>query len=136
MSSYISNNDQMTVLAQQIRRLRQQRKITVRELSLKSGVCKATISAIENGRNSNPTKQTIEALARALKAPVSELIVPEKAILSEDTDYFDHLAPSEKDVLERMKNDNPDIFSLMLRVEKLPAEKQDMLYDFLETLFG
>jgi transcriptional regulator with XRE-family HTH domain len=117
------STDKASVLAQQLRRLRHQRKMTVRDLSIKSGVCKATIGAIENGRNTNPTKQTIDALAKALKAPVSELVYMPAHTLSEETESFYHLNPEEQDALERMKNDNPDIFSLMLRIEKLPSAK-------------
>ena len=109
--------------------------MTVRDLSIRSGVCKATIGAIETGRNNNPTKQTIEALAKALKAPISELVYVPVHTLSEDENNFQHLSQAERDALERMKNDNPDIFSLMLKVEKLPSVKQDALYDYLEQLF-
>ncbi len=61
------------VLAANLRRLRIARHLSLSELARATGMGKATLSGIENGR-ANPTVETLAALADALRVPVSELL--------------------------------------------------------------
>src|SRR4051812_40289189 len=66
-------------LAANLRRLRIAARTSLSELARATGVGKATLSAIENGRG-NPTVETLAALAAALGVPVVDLLdVPEPA---------------------------------------------------------
>jgi transcriptional regulator with XRE-family HTH domain len=66
-------------LAANLRRLRVAARLSLSELARTTGVGKATLSAIENGRG-NPTVETLAALAGALGVPVVDLLdVPEPA---------------------------------------------------------
>ena len=60
-------------LARNLRRLRVARRWSLSELAAATGIGKATVSAIENGR-ANPTIDTVATLATALDAEVSELL--------------------------------------------------------------
>src|SRR3954469_9486382 len=60
-------------LAANVRRLRVAARISLSELARATGVGKATLSAIENGRG-NPTVETLAALAGALGVPVVDLL--------------------------------------------------------------
>jgi transcriptional regulator with XRE-family HTH domain len=61
------------LLARNLRRLRVARRWSLSELAAVTGVGKATVSAIENGR-ANPTVGTLAALAAALEVEVSALL--------------------------------------------------------------
>src|SRR5580658_121066 len=61
------------VLAANLRRLRIARHLSLSELARATGVGKATLSGIENGR-ANPTVETLAALAGALRASLGELL--------------------------------------------------------------
>jgi transcriptional regulator with XRE-family HTH domain len=61
------------VLAANLRRLRIARHLSLSELARATGMGKATLSGIENGR-ANPTVETLAALADALRVPVGELL--------------------------------------------------------------
>jgi transcriptional regulator with XRE-family HTH domain len=61
------------VLAANVRRLRIARRLSLSELARATGIGKATLSAIENGR-ANPTVGTLAAVAGALRVPVAELL--------------------------------------------------------------
>ncbi|HEV3047540.1 MAG TPA: XRE family transcriptional regulator [Solirubrobacteraceae bacterium] len=61
------------VLAANLRRLRIARHVSLSELARATGVGKATLSGIENGR-ANPTVETLAALAGALRASLGELL--------------------------------------------------------------
>lgn len=52
--------------------LRTAQNLTLRQLEQKSGVSKSQINNIENGK-SNPTIETLELLAKALKVELTEL---------------------------------------------------------------
>jgi transcriptional regulator with XRE-family HTH domain len=60
-------------LATNLRRLRIARHLSLSELARATGMSKATLSGIENGR-ANPTVETLAGLADALAIPVVELL--------------------------------------------------------------
>jgi transcriptional regulator with XRE-family HTH domain len=61
------------VVGAQIRRRREQRGMTSAELARRAALSKATLSQIEAG-NGNPTIETLDALAVALKIPLTDLL--------------------------------------------------------------
>ena len=62
-----------TLLAGNLRRLRIARHLSLSELARGTGMSKATLSSIENGR-ANPTVETLAALAAALGVALTELL--------------------------------------------------------------
>ncbi|WP_328885481.1 helix-turn-helix domain-containing protein [Streptomyces sp. NBC_00316] len=69
----------------QIRRRREQRGMTGAELARRAGLSKATLSQLEAGKG-NPTIETLDALAVALRIPLTDL-------LARDTDPGPVLVP-------------------------------------------
>jgi transcriptional regulator with XRE-family HTH domain len=61
------------VLAANLRRLRIARRLSLSELARATTMSKATLSSIESGR-SNPTVETLAALATALRVSLGELL--------------------------------------------------------------
>ena len=61
------------VLAANLRRMRIARRLSLSELARATGMSKATLSSVESGR-SNPTVETLAALAAALRVSLSELL--------------------------------------------------------------
>jgi len=61
------------VLAANLRRLRIARRLSLSELARATGMSKATLSGVESGR-SNPTVDTLAALADALRVSLGELL--------------------------------------------------------------
>lgn len=61
-------------LAENLKRLREERNISLGQLAKESGVSKVTLSQIEKGEKHNPTIQTIWKIANALKVPYTALI--------------------------------------------------------------
>jgi transcriptional regulator with XRE-family HTH domain len=74
---YMIDDDRHTgvqdVLRRNLRRLRIARHLSLSELARATGMSKATLSGIENGR-ANPTLETLAALAGALRVPLAELL--------------------------------------------------------------
>ena len=65
------------IVARNLRALRAERNLGVSELARRSGVAKGTVSKLEAGQATNPTVETLWALADALGVSLSELIVAE-----------------------------------------------------------
>lgn len=61
------------MLAANLRRLRIARRLSLSELARATGMSKATLSSVESGR-SNPTVETLAALAGALRVSLGELL--------------------------------------------------------------
>jgi transcriptional regulator with XRE-family HTH domain len=61
------------IVARNLRRFREERDLSLSELSRRSGLAKQTIIAIEQGR-SNPTVDTLERLADALDVSIRGLL--------------------------------------------------------------
>ena len=60
-------------IGENIKKLRQQKKISQDRLSKEADLALNTIVKIETGENPNPTVETIEKIAKALGVPVSDL---------------------------------------------------------------
>ena len=58
-----------------IRNLRENRELTLADLTTLTGVSRASLSRIENG-DVSPTAETLGRLATALETPISQLISP------------------------------------------------------------
>ena len=67
------SNSTATVLGANLRRLRVAARMSLSELARATGVGKATLSAVENGRG-NPTVDTLATLAAAFGVPVADLL--------------------------------------------------------------
>jgi transcriptional regulator with XRE-family HTH domain len=67
-------NDVVKALAANLRRLRAEQGRSLSDLARASGVAKATLSELEGARG-NPTLDTLQALATALRAPFGDLLV-------------------------------------------------------------
>ena len=61
------------MLAQNIKKLRKQRKLSQEELAKKAGVTYSTLIKLESGANKNPTIKTIQQIAAALEVTLDEL---------------------------------------------------------------
>ncbi len=61
------------MLAQNIKKLRSQRKLSQEELAKKAGVTYSTLIKLESGVNKNPTIKTIQQIAAALEVTLDEL---------------------------------------------------------------
>ncbi len=68
-----TGSDIQRVLAANLRRMRIARHLSLSELARATGMSKATLSGIENGR-SNPTVETLAGLAGALRISLGELL--------------------------------------------------------------
>ncbi len=61
------------MLAQNIKKLRKQRKWSQEELEKKAGVTYSTLIKLESGANKNPTIKTLQQIALALEVTLDEL---------------------------------------------------------------
>jgi transcriptional regulator with XRE-family HTH domain len=61
------------MLAQNIKKLRKQRKLSQEELAKKAGVTYSTLIKLESGVNKNPTIKTIQQISAALEVTLDEL---------------------------------------------------------------
>ncbi len=61
------------MLAENIKKLRKQRKLSQEELAKKAGVTYSTLIKLESGVNKNPTIKTIQQIAAALEVTLDEL---------------------------------------------------------------
>ena len=54
-----------------IKKIREEKNITLRDLAKKSNISYSYISLLENGKKENPSIKIIEGLAKVLDVPVS-----------------------------------------------------------------
>lgn len=60
-----------------IKEIREAKRMTQEELAEKSGISRATISAMENGVDRNTTSKTLLSLARALGVTIDQIFCAE-----------------------------------------------------------
>lgn len=119
-----------------IKNLRKQKKLNIRQLAEISMVGKSTISDIENN-NVSPTTDTLSKLADALNVSVEEFFKeaedskPEIHIPAEYTDKYKVTSRDKKQYEEEMKKANEAFF---LNDELSEDAKKEML-DLMSELF-
>ncbi|MFL0197350.1 helix-turn-helix domain-containing protein [Clostridium sp. WILCCON 0269] len=64
----------MTNLSENLRKIRQNHKLSINKLANLSGINKSTISEIENNKILNPSRNTLEKLSEALGTSVDKLL--------------------------------------------------------------
>ena len=62
------------ILAQNVKKLRKQFKLSQEELAKKAGITYSTLIKIESGANVNPTIKTLKKLANIFNVKVDDLI--------------------------------------------------------------
>ncbi len=62
------------MLAQNIKKLRKQHKLSQEELARKADITYSTLIKIESGANKNPTINTLQKIADALKVSIDGLV--------------------------------------------------------------
>jgi len=101
-----------------LRKLRESRGLSTRQVKLQSGVSNAYISLLENGERGIPSPEILEKLAPVYRVPYDKLMKLAGYIKSESLDTH---TPSEKE-LEFLKQ-------LRITLDKLPPEEQSKRLD-------
>jgi transcriptional regulator with XRE-family HTH domain len=106
-------------IGDKLRNIRKENKLTLKEVSLMTGISISFISDIENKRR-NPSVETLKILADAFGIPASELL--EGNSISNDN----------PDVLNGLDEDVKDI---MLKINKLSKENKKKALKMLDIFF-
>ena len=61
-------------IADKIKKFRKQNQLTQEQFAVGAGLTRETVSAIENGYNTNPTLETLKSIARALCVSIDEMV--------------------------------------------------------------
>jgi len=101
-------------LGEYIRRLRKQRKLSIRELATKSGIDNGGLTRLEHGRILSPRPDKLKALAKALEVPLADMFAMAGYTIPYD---LPSMAPY-----------------LHARYGHLPEETLDAVNDYLERL--
>ncbi|RIW36101.1 helix-turn-helix domain-containing protein [Bacillus salacetis] len=62
------------MIGERVKKLRQERKMSMTELADKAGVAKSYLSSIERNLQKNPSVQFLEKISTALNVPVDSLL--------------------------------------------------------------
>lgn len=100
------------VVCENIKRMREEKKLSINKLAKKAGIAYSTLHAIENKTNS-PSVETVILLAAALDTTVSELMNEESALSTE---------------AEKARNEITNLYDL------LPEDAKEQALDFLRFL--
>lgn len=79
-----------------IRKLRNDRELTIRQLELYSGVSNSYLSQLENGKRGTPSPEIIKKLAKGLKIPYNNLLEKAGYLDEPESDEYDPLAEIQK----------------------------------------
>jgi hypothetical protein len=121
-----------------IRELRLKKKMTIRKLSLISGVSIARMSHIENGINGLPKPDTMQKLASALNIPHESLMVAAGHSRNGDTAIVE-LAKNFNELVESSKQVNLKDFEqykFMIDEEEVPPELLKMMLDQIHYILS
>ena len=78
MVDFYKEEPPKNILGYNIKRLRKEKNITLKDLEEKTGITNSYISAIENGRKINPSQEKLEMLANALNVNLIDFYFEKK----------------------------------------------------------
>ncbi|MCY8520975.1 helix-turn-helix domain-containing protein [Bacillus atrophaeus] len=110
---------------EQLRTLREERKLTVNQLAIYSGVSAAGISRIENGKRGVPKPATIKKLAEALKIPYEDLM--KKAGYIEEIREARETYSTSCKLIEKAQNYQLEDLSLLKKEKWNYLSKEDLV---------
>ena len=70
----MSNNNQGSKIAKNLKKIRQDKGISQDRLSKLADLSLNTVVTVESGANPNPTIETLTKIAKALNVPIEDLI--------------------------------------------------------------
>lgn len=128
------------MLSDNIKLLRDKHKMTIKELSVKSGVGQSTISDIETGKAKNPRMETLQKLANVFNVDVGSLLnTEEKLKLSIDSlKKINNMANGalNNSIKEKTyKEKEIDTIAAHLEEKNLTPKKVKLLKDYIDALF-
>lgn len=86
-----------------IRKLRNEREMTIRQLELYSGVSNSYLSQLENGKRGIPSPDIIKKLAKGLKADYKELMIKAGYIKGENLYTDEDIDPELQKFIDEVK---------------------------------
>jgi len=95
----------MTHIGDNMRRLREQRGMTLTELAESTEISRSQLTKIEKGSQKNPGIETLVALATALGTPIEELVFGERnetAEMKAQLKAIMELKPEQREVAKQM----------------------------------
>lgn len=113
-------------IGDKLRTFRKQNKLTLKELSINTGLSISFISDIENKRR-NPSIDTLKVLAGALNISISEFLGEENSL-----NYNNNFEPvvNETELLDE------DAKSLLKKIKKLSKENREKALKMLDIFFN
>lgn len=75
------------MIGERVRRLRQEKKMSLSELAEQAGVAKSYLSSLERNLQTNPSIQFLEKIAAVLTIPVDHLIHEQPDVDNMDSDW-------------------------------------------------
>ena len=119
------------MLSKNLKNIRINKKIGIRELERISGVANSTISNIECGKYKNPTIDTVFKLAKALDVTIDELMSEKKESVSEvdkinTKEYFDEL--------KKLEFELQSIFSIKIECGELYWIRRNFILGNIEKV--
>ncbi|MFD1607802.1 helix-turn-helix domain-containing protein [Oceanobacillus luteolus] len=74
------------MIGEKIKKLRQEKRMSISELAERAGVAKSYLSSIERNLQTNPSIQFIEKISQVLDVSVNDIINDNNSILESDLD--------------------------------------------------
>lgn len=97
-----------------IKKLRTERKMTIRQLELYSGVSNSYLSQVENGKRGIPSPEIIKKLSKGLKVDYNEMMINAGYVDETDVDLMtdeeidEELKEAQKELTVWYKNEPKD----------------------------
>lgn len=135
----------MSEFGRLIRRIRKEKKLSLKDVAKRGGLSHAYISQIENGKRVNPTGQVINKLAKGLGVPVYDLLAISGYYNEEDLlEPIEETIKSLENRLSLEKNNKLKIDlekviempNLNYKNNPFTNHDRELLKNYLETLFS
>ncbi|OZU88676.1 hypothetical protein CIL03_10325 [Virgibacillus indicus] len=108
-----------------IKKIREEKDLSIRQLELYSGVSNSYLSQLENGKRGVPSPEIIRKLSKGLKTSYADLLLHAGYIDNNETD-------SRQKYIDKIANEFPDADLMFNDLASLSEKQLEEVYDFIK----
>jgi transcriptional regulator with XRE-family HTH domain len=127
------NHEAARRFGEQIKRIRMDRKMSIRELAHKAGVDSGALTKIEHGRVRNPQPGTLRCLSEGLGEPLADLFVMAGYVTPSDLPSLSYYLHTKYKCLPREAVD--DVEQELRRLIDKYRAKEEIVIDWSKEVF-
>lgn len=121
-------------IGEKIKELRKERNMSARELARRSGISQGYLSQLETGKNSNPTNEVLNKIAKGLNIPNGTLLLM-AGYVQDPFDYMNMTEEDQEHFIKQQEKRDFKTWNIQQYQERFHVQIEDFLNDERKSFY-